>query len=554
MKMTRNVLPSRLGIWRIAKGGALGLSLIAGSAVAQIATNSKVSSPVIVAPHWQMTQGSLTGTQLDGSISSYSVLGTRYWIMSEWNRTGVGGIRHSLTQGGLNQPYATVHWTKETCNRNPATNYCVNGANTMFTSIVPNDVVNLWFVNLYQPQPDDGGLLAFVHEERMAGSGGVEGNAEGRTRIGLAWSSDHGNTWSYLGRIVSPYGDPQPMNIQGLPYVVKDGYFYIYYIDSIDGSAGSIGIGISRASVASVIVAAKTGSLGNGLWQKYRNGGFSTPSLGGEPTVIDPSTMWGVTHTQAAYSSHTGKYYLPLTQMTWSGADSFVKLYESSDAIHWSLSKVVANEGANSLRPSAGYQYCSVVDRDGQLNAQVGQFFHIYCMKDPTIATPSNFAIYRWQVNLGTSVDAFQQSADYDGSQGPYWWYQLGDGSAIADMSWQGSYWVGNDSWTRLYHDAMHPGTAEMPVLKWVAPRAGSVRIEGTVRDADLSCGDGVNASVVHNGTEIFNASVSDGDSVGVSIDQVRTVAAGDGLFFIISPRADNYCDMTRWDPSVTYQ
>lgn len=500
-----------------------------------------------------MTQGSLNGTQLDAPISSYAVLGTRYWLGSQWDYLS-GGIKHSLTQGSLDHPYGSLAWTKATCNRSSPSGYCANGQNTAFTTIVPQDVKELWFVNLYQPQPNSGGLLAFIHEEQ-AGDSGTSSNPVGKSRIGLAWSSDNGNTWRYLGRIISPYGDPLPLNIQGAPYIVKDGYFYVYYVDSLNGvsppPAGSIGIGVARANVSNVIAAAMSGSTGAGLWKKYYGGGFSEPGLGGRSASISP---WGITHTQAFYSTFSEKYYLPLTFMTWSGGNTSVKFYESTDALNWTPSISLADEPASSQRTDGGYQYCSVADRDGGPNAVVGQKLYLFCMKDPLINDHSKFGLYRWEVNLGEVPGAYRQSVDYRSSQGPQWYYQYGYGGSLTNMIWQGTYWAGLQAFSRIYSDLMHPGTSEMPVLKWLAPKAGTVFVGGTVRDADPSCGDGVNASLVHNGAQIFSASIANGDTVGSSPNLYRNVSAGDALFFIVSPNASNSCDSTRWDPSVTYQ
>lgn len=534
---------------------------VCGVVSAQTLTTSNITSPVIVATHAQMTSGSLAGTQLDAPISTYAVGSSRYWFASSWAQSG--GIKQSMLAGNLDNPYASVAWTKDTCHRG-ANNFCVNGPYTAFTTVVPTDVVQLWFVNLYQPQPGIGNLLAFVHEEQAGNSGGVSGNLEGLTRIGLAWSSDGGNDWTYLGRIISPFGDVQPLNIEGAPYIVKDGYFYVYFTDSLTGvpepannctqpggpCIQAAGIGVARAKVSDVIAAAQAGNVGTNLWQKYYNGSFSQPGLGGQPSAIAP---WGITHTQAVHSSYTGKYYLPLTFLSWGGIDTSVKLYESTDAVTWTPSLVVADESGASQRPNGGYQYCSMVDRDGAANGEVGQYFYVYCEKDP-LADQSNFALYRWEVNLGPSVDAYRQSSDYSTSQTPIWSYLYGGTGPIFNMTWQGSYWVGTDSWARIYPDLMHPGTTQVPILKWVAPKAGTVFIGGTVRDADPTCGDGVSASVVHNGTQIFSATIANGDTVGQSPNMNRTVAAGDGLFFMVSANANNSCDMTRWDPSINYQ
>jgi hypothetical protein len=492
-----------------------------------------------------MTSGTLAGSQLDAPLATYLSSGTRYWLATSWALSG--GLKQSLIRGDLDKPYSAIGWTKDTCHRN-SNNYCVNGYYTAFTTIVPTDVVNLWFLGVYQTDATGANLLAFIHEEGVGNTGGTASNREGLTRIGLAWSSDFGNNWTYLGRIISPYGDPQPFNIQGAPYLVKDGYFYVYFTDSA-------GIGIARARIADVIAAAQVGNVGNGIWQKYYNGSFSQPALGGQSSPIAP---WGITHTQAVHSSYTGKYYLALTFMAWPDANgnpinTSVKLYESADAINWSPSFVVADEPGVSQRPNGGYQYCTLADPNGGLNGEVGQYFDIFCEKD-ALSDQSNFALYRWKVNLGPSIDSYRQSADFLSSQGPIWFYQYGGTGVLPDMSWQGSYWVGTDPWTRIYPDSLHPGAGQVPVLKWVAPKAGTVFIGGTMRKADPTCGDGVSASLVHNGTQIFSANIAYNDTVGQSPNLYQTVAAGDGLFFMVSSNGNNYCDSTRWDPSITYQ
>lgn len=568
-------------------------ALMCGSAAqAQIATTAKISSPVIVADHAQMTAGAdLAGTQMDAPVATFvRANGDRYWITSQWIRdTPPGGISHSLHQGGLDAPYATTLWTRPTCYKTNGM-FCAAGTHPghLFTRVLPSDVVSLWITSVYQVPGGDGDeLLAFVHEERAGWTGGTPENPEGKTRIGLARSTDAGQSWTYLGRILIAHGDPAKHNVQGTPYVVKDGYLYVYYTDAlIDGSGQKTGelIATARASIDSVVAAARADSVGDNLWRKFSapgGDGFETPGggsfvsfgLGGN---AGGNGLWGITHTQAAYSTHTGKYYLPLTFLSWDPGNtgqwinSSVKIYESTDAVTWSPSPafVVADEAGATLRHTGGYQYCSIADSAGQGNAVVGQRFYLYCMKDPIIeaqygggAGVRNFALYRWQVNLGASVDTFRQSVDFTLTQGPYWVYQRGDGSGLFDMLPQSSYWAGTQAYNHIYSDAMHPGISEMPVLKWIAPRAGTVRIEGTARSANPlllgdgtpACGDGVAVAVMHNGSSLFNAQIGAADTVGKSINTTRPVAAGDGLFFIVAPGANNYCDNTRFDPSVTY-
>jgi hypothetical protein len=133
-------------------------------------------------------------------------------------------------------------------------------------------------------------------------------------------------------------------------------------------------------------------------------------------------------------------------------------------------------------------------------------------------------------------------------------------------MTPDGDHWKGSTQWTLIFSDYLHPGEPSygldsVPILKWVAPKAGTISIGGTVRKLDVSCGDGVSASIVHagnSGGEIFRAdNIQYDDAVGESIDPslaVRWVDEGDGIFFMIWGRGNNYCDSTYWNPSIAYQ
>jgi len=514
-----------------------------------------VRSPVISSTNAQLTQGVLAGTQGDAAGSVFP--GGMHWLTTHWDYVNSEN-KHVLTSGNLNSPFAGVTWSKTTCVRD-AGNFCIDFAGTSgapaFTSFAPGltDVVDLWFVDTYWPSPGvTAEVLAFIHEEHVGNTGMVPENTFGKTRIGLAWSNDGGETWKYLGRIISPFGDPQPFNIQGAPYIVKDGYFHVYYIDQVSGTEG---IGVARASVDSVIAAARAGNVGTNLWSKYYNGGWTEPGLGGRSAF--PTSQLGVTHSQAVHSSYTGKYYMPLTFMSWPNGtggryNASVKLYESIDGLSWSPSAVLVDEWGGSQLESGGYMCCSLVDTYGTPNHEVGQNFYVYCHKHSTGFARDNYAQYQWAVDLGPSTDFYRQSTDFSSTQGPTWYYLYGAG--LSSMLWNAAgYWQGNDTWDRIYGLLMHPATNESPVLNWVAPKAGTVLISGTVRDADPACGDGVTAQLTHNTSQLFSATIGNADTVGVSHNLTRTVAAGDTLSFSIAANADNFCDGTFWDPSVVY-
>jgi hypothetical protein len=61
--------------------------------------------------------------------------------------------------------------------------------------------------------------------------------------------------------------------------------------------------------------------------------------------------------------------------------------------------------------------------------------------------------------------------------------------------------------------------------------------------------------SILENASVLWNASIANGDTIGVSHDITTTVAAGDSLYFVVNKGdGNNYCDSTAWDPTITYQ
>lgn len=559
-----------------------------------------VSSPILVG------KGIETGLRLDGSLSVLPPISANTsprWLGTMLKNTP-SGLFHSMTTGPIDNPYQSQDWLKRTCDR-ASNNTCIGSTDTnktgpAFVSFATNDVVDLWFMGIYRPNPTDSSdktLLAFVHEERVGGTGGSPTPTgqiqEGITKIGLAISKNNGDTWNYLGRIISTSNQNQH-NIQGAPYIISGGYFYVYYNDDDENNLGMTAVARALVSVVVDKATSGTGSAGNDttnvnlIWKKLTKstGDFTASATSDvQAASIDPNE---VIHTQATQSSN-GKYYLLTTQIAKSASTNsptFVKLYQSNGpqptyswtntAIGLNPSGFIANENYESQVHAAGYdggyQYCSIVDSNGALagQAKVGLKFFVYCQKQesPPLATnnpdylKAKVGLYRWEVNLDTpNIDNFsRQSAGFpDTSQPPKWAYQYGGSGPLTNMAYQqGGYFQGSELYTRIYKDTMHPGVAEVPVLKWIAPKNGTVLIEGTVRKSDVSCGDGVTATISYSGGTLSpafnNIPISFDDNLGVKHSIKQTVTTGQALFFIVGAKGNNYCDSTMWDPSVTYQ
>ena len=446
-------------------------------------------------------------------------------------------------QGTLDAPFGNVIWNQLTSNvfNVPPILPVADGTRRGY-----------WIVNTYQVQS---GILAFVHVEvpntRPDGSYDT-----GRSRIGLAWSTDNGDHFTYLGDILSPYTNPSTSNIQGSPYIVKDGYFYTYFTDDVC-SWWESGNAVARAPVSDVISAAQEGRVTP--WNKYFNGGWQSAGLGGNCSSVGAP---GITHSDAAFSTYTGKYYLLTSRMNWGGQDTWLKLFESSDGVQWTHKKTIVQESATAVQ--RGYQYTMIVNLDGSDNGVVGRTFYVYGEKE---AETASAAVYRWAIDLDGSgavnstvptppaspIEEYQASYDFSQTQGTRQWsYRDSAGAMTFDAA--NNRWQGSETYALLNAWGGHPGLNVNAVRRWTAPRAGTVRITGTASDTNAGGGDGVIVSILKGSTTLWTQAIANGGSA-VAYDVSTTVQSGDVIDFVINKgTANDFYNSTTFDPRVILQ
>ena len=148
------------------------------------------------------------------------------------------------------------------------------------------------------------------------------------------------------------------------------------------------------------------------------------------------------------------------------------------------------------------------------------------------------------------AAESYRASDGFSSVPGKNQWYnQQRNGSVDSDMRFQDPKWVGAGRCEVGYYH-MIPD-ANDAVRKWIAPHAGTVRIEGRV-SLDGSGGDGVNVSILHNAAIVWPARlVTFGNPV--CHDATVDVAPGDALYFIVNKNATAVNDRTTWDPVITY-
>lgn len=545
------------------------LFLLSLSAHAQMTPADNASSPIIAANNAALKNTSLDPAMadawLDAPLSAngdgcYLATHGKITPQAEYPET----LRHIRTCGSYDAPYANPQWVKKTCQRGMAKT-CVNTSATgtyAFTSFASGltDVVNLWFTSIHHPGGSE--RLAFIHEENAGYTGfNAPGQGwEGRTRIGLAYSNDSGNTWKYLGRIASPHQDPMPFNVQGTPYFVHEGDFYIWYKDR--NASGTEGYAVSKADVSSVLTAARAGHLGSNLWQKKTPSGWNS-NIASEP-AFPAGAAEGVIHSQAARAAD-GNYYMLSTIMvgsSWGTTSTYVQLFTvDPTTLAWTKKMHVVNEGSAAFDPSAagkGYQYASIVDPEGRANGEVGSSFYVYSGKFQDTAAPFKQALYQWQVNLSPPPGFYKQSRGFQsGTQGQNHWNYAAVLSGN-HMSWNGGgfWWQPTDIYNRIYNGGASTGQNDGFLMIWTAPQTGNVRVRQTVRSAQPtpSCGDGVLFAFQKNASVLFSGSVAWDDTLGHSSSLNVPVTAGDQLYFYGTKGGNNYCDNLFWDPSIAYQ
>jgi hypothetical protein len=118
----------------------------------------------------------------------------------------------------------------------------------------------------------------------------------------------------------------------------------------------------------------------------------------------------------------------------------------------------------------------------------------------------------------------------------------------------------------------MAPAAGNDVVRRWVAPRDGTVRIEGSPTLKGVNR-DGLAVAVTKNAEELWSAVLHDPEPVTTFYDKPIAVRAGDGIAFIARTRSSKLEVKTEpapgpgdpakvqpsdareilWDPAVTY-
>jgi hypothetical protein len=220
----------------------------------------------------------------------------------------------------------------------------------------------IWILGMYKS--DNGDLLGITHSEVRDFPGEREDQV---FSIGLGYSTDNGESWTYCGEIVRA-GDPHK-NVGGGAYTIVDGYLYVYYNDR--DTTENKGPCVARADLKKVLKDASKHKVGK--WYKYRDGKWDTPGLSDIAGTRVIPMVYGSedVHSDAAYCTALGKYLLTVQ----TGRANKLLLFSSADGVNWVQEAIVDIGEKDEIQA-----YSAFVDFDGPTDdcREVDGEFYIY--------------------------------------------------------------------------------------------------------------------------------------------------------------------------------
>ncbi len=163
-------------------------------------------------------------------------------------------------------------------------------------------------------------------------------------------------------------------------------------------------------------------------------------------------------------------------------------------------------------------------------------------------------------------AESYKASAGFSGLMGKNNWnYQELDGSQYKDLRFRADilrpeFWWFSDTGGRIGLDYQVPSDKAV-VRRWIAPHAGTVRVEGGALRTGMDS-ESLVPSIVLKSEQVWPPkNAADGNAAegnAATHDLQLTVAQGDALAFVVSRKpgsSKERCDSTRmvWDPVITY-
>jgi hypothetical protein len=223
-------------------------------------------------------------------------------------------------------------------------------------------------------RPGAGNLLDVYHAE-------INTNTSFYSLLGLAVSMDDGLHWTDLGEIIrpnQPYESDLPGFDIGSPRLVDspDGqYFYVYFPDWIaNGTTQPTAtiVSVARAPIASVLEAAFGGRPHAATFEKYYEGTWNQPGIGGLSTDLNPNAGYAGSP-NVAYDNAFDRYVMIADDT------QHLAYAESVDGLIWTL-PVLLRQDENS---QTSFDYAVPIGIGADPNVLGEQFFVFFTYGSP---------------------------------------------------------------------------------------------------------------------------------------------------------------------------
>ncbi len=141
---------------------------------------------------------------------------------------------------------------------------------------------------------------------------------------------------------------PDVVEITGGTFAVKDGYFYLYFRDTLVSGAVN-NLAVARAAVQDVIEAAIQGKAAQ--WEKYYDGTFAEPGLAGKSSYLEndnPGSRW----MSVTYNTYLNAFIMVVAHQPSYPLCTNLYVSASEDGIHWPPRIRIEDEPGESFYPS----------------------------------------------------------------------------------------------------------------------------------------------------------------------------------------------------------
>ncbi|NOZ85430.1 MAG: hypothetical protein GXP49_04040, partial [Deltaproteobacteria bacterium] len=159
-------------------------------------------------------------------------------------------------------------------------------------------------------------------------------------------------------------------------------------------------------------------------------------------------------------------------------------------------------------------------------------------------------------LNRDFSTGLTSSNGDFSYEQGGRGWRYYEDlGAGLVELAWdpENRRWQGKNKYSFLGEFGGHPDGGAV-IRSFTVPADTVYHVEAWAQDMDLSCGDGVTATVLHQGSTAWRCDLP-GDRASPCDKAVLDISCkkGETISLRIDQKANNFCDSTAFSAQISW-